>query len=326
MQDAVVVKDLVKRYPRATRPAVDGLSFSIRAGEVFGLLGPNGAGKTTTVSVLTTRTLPTAGYAGIAGVDVVRQSALARRMLAVVPQRQNLDQSLTIRQNLIFHAAYHGMGRSERRRRAAELIDWMGLTARADARADQVSGGQAQRVMIARALMHRPTVMFLDEPATGLDPQSRLFVHERIAELRKDGVTVVVTTHDMDEAAKLCDRVGIVDHGRLLALDETDKLTQSLPGSTTLTVSLRLYGAVTSDVGAALGRQPEVTRVEELTRRPDDDPSAVSFRLYSERSHGELLSDTLRIVSGLQCTVTDVAFSRPSLEDVFISLTGRDLR
>ncbi|MBV8931315.1 MAG: ABC transporter ATP-binding protein, partial [Kutzneria sp.] len=215
MNDAVVVEDLVKTYNKNPRPAVDGLGFTVHVGEVFGLLGPNGAGKTTTVGVLTTRVIPNSGRALVDGVDVVADPQRARQVLAVVPQRNNLDRSLTVRQNLLFHAAYHGVPRAERHRLADEIIERMGLTGRGKSLIDQLSGGQAQRVMIARALMHQPKVMFLDEPSTGLDPQARLFVHDRVAQLRDDGVTVVLTTHDMDEATKLCDRVGIVDHGKL---------------------------------------------------------------------------------------------------------------
>src|SRR5439155_8433196 len=196
-----------------------GLSFSVKPGEIFGLLGPNGAGKTTTIGVLTTRVLPTAGRAAVEGVDVVGDPSRARQLLAVVPQRNNLDRSLNIRQNLMFHAAYHGVGRAERAKRADEILERMGLADRANDKIDFVSGGQAQRVMIARALMHNRKVMFLDEPTTGLDPQARLFVHDRVAGLKREGVTVVLTTHDMDEAAKLCDRSGIIDHGKLLAVD-----------------------------------------------------------------------------------------------------------
>ncbi len=343
MPDAVVVRDLVKRYPKAERPAVDGLGFTIATGEVFGLLGPNGAGKTTTVSMLTTRALPTSGHAEVAGIDVVKHATAARQALAVVPQRNNLDQSLTVRQNLLFHAAYHGMGRAQRHRRAEELIEWMGLGPRAKARVDEMSGGQAQRVMIARALMHKPQVMFLDEPATGLDPQSRLFVHERVAELTAEGVTVVVTTHDMEEAAKLCDRVGIVDRGKLLALDTTDALTRSLPGNTTLTVGVSLAessadaaaaaSAADADGAAAavakeLEQVPSVERVERLAAagRAAADENAVQFRLYTEAEPATLLPGVLAVLGRERCEVTGISFGKPTLEDVFISITGRDLR
>lgn len=231
-----MVTDLVKRYRPQAPPAVDGLSFAVARGEVFGLLGPNGAGKTTLVGVLTTRVRPTSGHASIEGVDVVARPTEARRLLAVVPQGNNLDRSLSIRQNLVFHAAYHGLPRARRTELAEENLELLGLADRADDGVAALSGGQAQRVMIARALMHEPRVLFLDEPATGLDPQSRLFVHELVGRLRERGLTVVLTTHDMAEAAELCDRVGIVDKGRLLALDTPENLTRRLAVTNQLTV------------------------------------------------------------------------------------------
>src|SRR3954470_3365523 len=234
---AVTVAELVKRYPKGTTNAVDGISFTVEAGEVFGLLGPNGAGKTTTVGMLTTRVRPNGGRAMVGGVDVMQDPVRARARLAVVPQRSNLDRSISIRKNLIFHAAYHGVGASEATARADELLEQFGLRERGNVKPDLFSGGQAQRVMIARALMHQPQVLFLDEPTTGLDPAARLFVWDRLRELRERGVTLILTTHDMHEAATLAARVGIMDHGHLLALDTPEALMRSLPGRTTLEVS-----------------------------------------------------------------------------------------
>jgi ABC-2 type transport system ATP-binding protein len=226
---AVEVVELRKQYPKGAVEAVAGLSFSVEQGELFGLLGPNGAGKTTTIGVLTTRVRPSSGTAKVAGVDVVAHPVLARSLLAVVPQRNNLDRSISVKQNLLFHAAYHGVPKAERERRAAELLSAFGLSERAGQKPDLFSGGQAQRMMIARALMHSPKVLFLDEPTTGLDPAARLFVWDRVRDLRREGTTVVLTTHDMDEAAALCDRVGIVDHGKLLALGTPAELVAQLP-------------------------------------------------------------------------------------------------
>ena len=211
---AVAVTDLVKRYPKSPINAVDGISFEVAPGEVFGLLGPNGAGKTTTVGMLTTRVRPTSGQAMVGTIDVVSDPVHARGQLAVVPQRSNLDRSISIRRNLRFHAAYHGVPAAEAESRADQLLEQFGLRERGDTKPDFFSGGQAQRVMIARALMHQPQVLFLDEPTTGLDPAARLFVWDRLRELRTAGVTIILTTHDMHEAATLADRVGIMDHGK----------------------------------------------------------------------------------------------------------------
>ncbi|RSM87030.1 ABC transporter ATP-binding protein [Kibdelosporangium aridum] len=344
---AVEVVDLVKKYKKNPKPAVAGLSFEVAPGEVFGLLGPNGAGKTTTVGILTTRVIKSEGDARVHGVDVTKEPATARQLLAVVPQRNNLDRSLNIKQNLLFHAAYHGMGRAERHRRADELLERMGLTDRANDKVDFISGGQSQRIMIARALMHKPKVMFLDEPSTGLDPQARLFVHDRVKELHDDGVTVVLTTHDMDEAAKLCDRVGIIDHGKLLALDSPAALTRNLPGSTTVSVTLSLDSIDPGKVTTALEEIPGVERVEKIASGgppigmmmggpppgapPGGMPPPVQeteghFRLYTEVEPAVVLPAVLRALGDLGCDVSDLSIGTPSLEDVFIHLTGRELR
>ncbi|GLZ35563.1 daunorubicin resistance protein DrrA family ABC transporter ATP-binding protein [Lentzea sp. NBRC 105346] len=316
-ETAVSVEDLVKVYKPGLKPAVDGLSFAVRRGEVFGLLGPNGAGKTTTVGVLTTRVMPTSGRAFVEGVDVVAESKRARQLLAVVPQRNNLDRSLNARQNLLFHAAYHGVPRQERVRLADEILERMGLADHQKALVDTLSGGQAQRLMIARALMHKPKVLFLDEPSTGLDPQARLFVHERVQALHEEGVTVVLTTHDMDEAAKLCDRVGIVDHGKLLTLDTPDELTRSLPGSRTVSVTVSLNGSGPGPVSNALSELDGVQRVEEVQGM---------FRIYTDVDTAVTLPAVLNTLQKLDVPVSDLAIGKPNLEDVFIHLTGRELR
>ena len=321
---AVEVVDLVKRYPKARANAVDGLSFSVAEGEVFGLLGPNGAGKTTTVGVLTTRVVPTGGAARVAGLDVRADAVAVCAKLAVVPQRVNLDRSLTVRDNLRFHAAYHGVGRAERNARADALLERMGLADKAKSISDDLSGGQAQRVMIARGLMHRPEVLFLDEPSTGLDPQARLFVHDQIRSLRDEGVTVVLTTHDMDEAHKLSDRVGIVDHGQLLALDTPDRLVRSLPGEATVDLTVEPGAGGVAPLSAALGALPEVERVESPTAA--DEAGGVRLRLYVSADPAALLAPVVELVGRHGASVQDVSLGTPSLEDVFISLTGRDLR
>jgi ABC-2 type transport system ATP-binding protein len=322
MDAAVRVTDLVKRYPGRPTNAVDGISFTVARGEVFGLLGPNGAGKTTTIGVLTTRVLPTSGTAAVAGVDVAADPVTARSRLSVVPQRSNLDRSLNARQNLIFHAAYHGIGRAERNRRADALLEQLGLGDRGRDKVDNYSGGMAQRLLIARALMHAPQVVFLDEPSTGLDPQARLFVWDRVRELRDGGVTVVLTTHDMDEAAALTDRVAIMDHGRLLALDTPAALTRSLPGSATLDVDVERAADDTDEaVFAALAALPAAERVE-----PVADAGVLRARLFLSGDAAALVGPVSDALTARRARLTGVRIGEPSLEDVFLSLTGRELR
>jgi ABC-2 type transport system ATP-binding protein len=318
---AVEVEGLEKRYPKAPSNAVDGVSFTVSRGEVFGLLGPNGAGKTTTIGVLTTRVRLTAGVARVVGIDVTADAVHARTMLAVVPQRNNLDRSLSIRQNLTFHAAYHRVPAAERNRRADELLELFGLTDRAADKVDFVSGGQAQRIMIARAMMHTPEVLFLDEPSTGLDPAARLFVWDRIRDLRDQGVTIVITTHDMDEAATLAERVGIMDRGRLLALDRPEVLTRSLPGKTTLEIAMA--GAADGGLDQAVESLEALHGVERLERV---DPSDGRVRLYVTDDAPLMVAPVATALGRHGITLSDVKIGEPSLEDVFIGLTGRALR
>ena len=321
---AVEVADLVKRYPKAKTNAVDGISFAVAPGEVFGLLGPNGAGKTTTIGVLTTRVRKTSGRATVAGIDVEADPVAARAVLGVVPQRPNLDRSLDSRANLVWHAAYHGVPRPRRGPLADELLERMGLTDKAKTNPDQLSGGQAQRLIIARGLMHDPRVLFLDEPSTGLDPQARLFVHDRVAELAAGGVTVVLTTHDMDEAAKLSDRVGIVDHGVLLALDTPAALVSRLTGSAT--VDLTVTGAEPERLRERLAAVRGTAGAEVLSGGTEPDAAPARLRLRVEGEAGAALPGLLEEVTSAGGHVVDVALGEPTLEDVFIDLTGRGLR
>jgi len=354
---AVVVRELVKRYPKRDTNAVDGLSFEVGRGEIFGLLGPNGAGKTTTVGILTTRVKATSGGAWVAGVDVLRNPVEARRRLAVVPQRVNLDRSLTARQNLIFHAAYHLVPSAERRARADRLLEELGLGGRGNDKVDVYSGGMAQRLMIARALMHEPEVLFLDEPTTGLDPQARLFVWDRVRELRGRGVTILLTTHDMDEAAELADRVGIMDHGKLLALDTPAALTRGLTGQAVLDVTVtpaaadtaeRLLEALTALAGVERGEPvaaafaaagpggwpgrfgagPGGNGGRPGGPRPGAhrDGGEVRLRLYLSGEPAVLLGPVVGALASRGAALSDVHIGEPTLEDVFIDLTGRGLR
>jgi ABC-2 type transport system ATP-binding protein len=322
---AVEVDTLVKRYPKREVNAVDGITFSVERGELFGLLGPNGAGKSTTIGVLTTRVLATSGQARVAGVDVVAEPVLARTKLAVVPQRVNLDRSLTARQNLLFHAAYHGVPKAAREQRADEVLEQFGLGDRGADKVDKYSGGQSQRLMIARALMHFPQVLFLDEPSTGLDPQARLFVWDRVRELQQAGVTIVLTTHDMDEAEQLCDRVAIIDHGTLLAMDTPGALTRSVPGDTTINVAVELAADADAAEADALRAQfaelAGVARVEPMAAE-----NGLRDKLFLDREPAAVVAPLAALVNAADGHIVDLAFGRTTLEDVFISMTGRGLR
>lgn len=338
---AITVEHLVKRFPRAQHHAVDDVSFRVGRGEVFGLLGPNGAGKTTIIGILTTMTRPSGGKATVAGIDVVADPIGARQHIAVVPQRNNLDRSLRVAEILTFHAAYHGVSRAERTKRADTLLEEFGLSERRKEKLGWLSGGLEQRVMLARALMHAPEVLFLDEPTNNLDPQTRLFLWEHIRTLHRQGVTIVLTTHDMEEADQLCQRIAIMDHGRLLALDTPEGLKRLIPGGTKLEVRLRAsemaraggedhHQARTGQdtLRETLSRLPGVTNVEQLDEQSPQDgqPETLAFRLYASEEAGALLASAAQAVIQAQGELLDLRFAQPTLEDVFIYLTGRSLR
>jgi ABC-2 type transport system ATP-binding protein len=377
----MAVERLEKQYPGRPVKAVDGVSFDVRRGEIFGLLGPNGAGKTTTIGILTTRVLPTGGRALVDGIDVVRDPVAVKPHIAVVPQMNNLDRSLTAIENLTFHAAYFGYGRRERHERAMGLLTQFGLADRAKEKVDRYSGGMAQRLLIARALMHAPDILFLDEPTTGLDPQARLFLWETIETLNRNGLTVLLTTHDMEEAEKLCHRVAIMDHGKILALDTSLELRRLVPAGTRIELRVRdgrtpLSEATKASVLATVQALPGVTAAEWTTARPqgesaggpppwvaammggggfgggggrgkgkggpgapggrpgmpsekppmpapgDEEPM---LRLYAERA-GELAVRAAQVILERGLELADLHLAQPSLEDVFIHLTGKGLR
>lgn len=294
--------------------AVDGLDLRVNEGELYGLLGPNGAGKTTTISIATTRAVPTAGSVRIAGVDVVAQPSEARRYIGVVPQYNTLDRACTVAENIQFHCSYFGMSRAEGKARTTELLEQFRLGDRGNAYPQQLSGGLAQRVQIARAIAHRPRVLFLDEPSAGLDPQSRIAMWEAVRGLRREGITVVLTTHYMEEADELCDRLAIIDHGRILVDDTPAALKASLGGDKVINLRLR-PGADAAALSARLAQVPGVARVESA--------GAGELRVMAAQEDG-IVPRVIGAAEGHG--VADVATSAASLETVFIRLTGRDLR
>jgi len=306
--------ELTKVYAGTDFAAVDTLNLSVHAGEIFGLLGPNGAGKTTTAGMLTTRVVPTSGSAYVGGIDVVGQPALAKQLLGIVSQQNTLDRQLTVWENLYFHGRLFGISAAESRQIADRLLEQFQLTRWAKASVFALSGGMAQRLMMARAIFHRPAVLFLDEPTAGLDPQSRLALWEILGELNSEGQTVLLTTHYMEEADELCSRVAIMDHGKILALDTPEELKRSVGADTLVTV------------------------------KADADPDALAARLsqeLSEVTHTRAVDGGVelhvkgaerlvpRVVAAAESggfDVIDLSVSEPSLETVFISLTGKELR
>ena len=328
---AIEVHDLVKRYSKAKSNAVDGVSFAVNRGEIFGLLGPNGAGKTTTIGVLTTSILPTQGSASIMDIDVARDPIGVKQRIAVVPQQSNLDRSLKVREILTFHAAYHGVARKAREALADKLLDELGLGDRKNEKVNRYSGGMAQRLMIARALMHEPDVLFLDEPTNNLDPQSRLFLWERIREMNARGLTILLTTHDMEEADKLCGRIAVMDHGKILVDDSSSELKRMIPGGTALEVQAYTPQTQNGDgrelIGRALGAIPGIAKVEPVLQSDGTatEPGHHTFRIYSDAANG-LIGPAAQAVFSSGAEVRNLSVKQPSLEEVFIFLTGRHLR
>src|ERR1700691_4815649 len=234
-----------KKQPKAEIVALDGLSLEVSPGEIFGLLGPNGAGKSTTVGILTTRVRPTGGQAWIGEHDVWAEQVVVKRLIGVVQQRPNLDFTLTAREILLFHGAYFGIDSQTRSERADTLLDRFKLTDRGDQMVRGFSGGMMQRLSIARAMMHDPQVLFLDEPSAGLDPQTRLLLWEIIREYNQRGKTILLTTHNMEEADALCQRLAIVDHGHVIAVGTPEQLKASIPGGFVLRLR---FGNQTADL------------------------------------------------------------------------------
>jgi len=312
--EIVRVQGLHKSYRASGPEAVAGIDFSVAKGELFGLLGPNGAGKTTTIGAITTRVAPTRGRVLVDDIDVRADPVAVKLRIAVVPQLSNLDRSLTALENLTFHAAYFGAGRRERRRRAIALLAQMGLEGREQEMVGRYSGGMAQRLMIARALMHEPQLLILDEPTTGLDPQSRLFLWNTMLELRARGTTLILTTHDMLEADRLCDRIAIVDHGRIIALDTPSRLRGMLPAERGVDVTV----IASSDPAGAF----EHVRAERVESRTVAE-GRWRVRLYGD---GPLAASALAAVEEGALELVELRRIEGSLEDVFLHLTGRELR
>jgi ABC-2 type transport system ATP-binding protein len=305
---------LRKVYAGSDVAAVDGLDLSVRGGEIFGLLGPNGAGKTTTAGMLTTRVIPTSGSAYVGAIDVVAQPALAKQLIGIVSQQNTLDRQLNVWENLYFHGRLFGIPAAESRQIADELLEKLRLSKWAKASVYALSGGMAQRLMMARAIFHRPAVLFLDEPTAGLDPQSRLALWEILGELNREGQTILLTTHYMEEADELCSRVAIMDHGKILALDTPAELKRSLGADTIVTV--KADGEM-----EVLARRLAEAIPEIANTRPVE--GGVELHVKEAR---RLVPRVVGAADDAGFELADLSVAEPSLETVFISLTGKELR
>jgi ABC-2 type transport system ATP-binding protein len=293
--------------------ALDGVSLTVQPGEIFGLLGPNGAGKSTTVGVLTTRVRPSGGRAWIGNYDVWQEPVQVKRLIGVVQQRPNLDFALTAREVLTFHGAYFGLPARESAQRADELLRRFQLTENAHRQPLGFSGGMMQRLSIARAMMHDPQVLFLDEPSAGLDPQTRLLLWDIVREYNAAGRTILVTTHNMEEADALCHRIAIIDRGKIIALGTPRDLKNSIPGGFLLRWR---FSETTEEM---------VRRLKTLPGVRDAQGAGPEIDLYADRG-GSLVPEVVSLASSLGIDVYDVHISEPSLENLFLHHTGRSLR
>jgi ABC-2 type transport system ATP-binding protein len=317
-----VARGKQKKQPKPEIVALDGLSLDISPGEVFGLLGPNGAGKSTTVGILTTRVWPTGGQAWIGDHEVWKEQVAVKRLIGVVAQRPNLDFSLTAREILVFHGAYFGLDSQERAKRAEDLLDRFKLRDRADQMVRGFSGGMMQRLSIARAMMHDPQVLFLDEPSAGLDPQTKLLLWEIIREYNQTGKTILLTTHNMEEADALAHRLAIIDHGRNISLGTPAELKASVPGGFLLRLRFGQHSGELLQRLQSLRGVTEV-RVNGQSGSQSDDQNGAD--LYADRG-GSLIAEIATLASAAGVELRDVHISEPSLENLFLHHTGRSLR
>jgi ABC-2 type transport system ATP-binding protein len=309
----VSVENLSKRYPGRDTPALDGVTLAVAPGEILGLLGPNGAGKSTLVGCATTTVVPTAGRVVVAGVDVAADPVAAKRRLGVVAQHNTLDRQVSVFENLYLHCRYYGIARRDAACRATSLLEAFGLADRATASVWSLSGGQARRLQVARALAHAPRVLFLDEPTVGLDPQSRQVLWDLISTLRDRGGAVVLSTHYMDEADALADRVAVIDHGRIIAEDSPAGLRASVGAETVIGLS------VTGDAATLASRLDALIMVRAVHRGKPG-----MLRVLTDGDPDAALAAVVEAAAAYH--LTGVTVEPVSLQTVFLTLTGRGLR
>ena len=310
---AISVRDLVKKF--GDLRAVDGISFDVRKGEIFGFLGPNGAGKTTTINILVTLMRPTSGEAYVAGYNVVEEPVKVRERIGIVFQDPSVDRNLTGWENLYIHGLIYGLRGEELRRRIEESLEFAELTKFKDVEVKNYSGGMIRRLEIARGLMHEPEILFLDEPTIGLDPQTRAKIWEYVERLRNEaGVTVFLTTHYIEEAERLCDRVAIIDHGRIVAIGSPDELKQGIGGDV-------IYVRARDKSGL-------MKLVEEL----QEDGMVLRYReldgvlTLSVNNASRVIPSVFEVANRMGIRIEEIKYTQPSLSDVFLHYTGREIR
>ncbi|MGF3585510.1 MAG: ATP-binding cassette domain-containing protein [Thermoplasmatota archaeon] len=308
--DIIKTTNLTKKFDGFT--AVDHISFSVKKGEIFGFLGPNGAGKTTTIKMLITLLNPTEGAADVAGFDIIKQRNEVRGNIGVVFQEPALDTELTGKENLDFHARMYGLDRDKRKNRVREVLTLVDLEDKKDVLVKNYSGGMKRRLEIARGLMHYPTILFLDEPTLGLDAQTRRAIWDYIRKMNKEeNTTIFLTTHYMEEADYLCDRVGIIDHGRILVIDSTDNLKNSV-GNDVITLSC-------SDMLGLSKRLGEEQWIKNIKQHD-------SFLTLGVEKGEEKIPLVIDIARSLGINIKSISVRKPTLDDVFLSFTGRNIR
>ncbi len=313
----IETQGLTKTFParKGAVEAVRGVDLRVNEGELFGFLGPNGAGKTTTMRILSTLLPPTSGRATVCGYDLLRQSDQVRRQIGYVGQKGGAESKETGRENLVLQGRLYGMSKADANQRAAELIDKFDLGPFADRLVRTYSGGQRRRLDVAMGMMHHPKLLFLDEPTTGLGPQSRVRIWDEVRRLRAEGMTIFLTTHYMDEADGLCDRLAIIDNGKIVREDTPNALKQQIAGDI-ISLGLDTHNGAMQRITETLRDQPFLRELQQ---------SDHSLQLYVERGE-EVLPDILRLLDRNGAAIRTVTLARPTLEDVFLRLTGRSLR
>jgi ABC-2 type transport system ATP-binding protein len=310
---AIAVDHIVKKYGDFT--AVDDVSFNVNEGEIFGLLGPNGAGKSTLIRMMTTLIPITAGKASILGHDVAKDPDAARRTIGVIPQALTSDLDLTVEENLNIYAKLYDVPAKERKRSIEELLGLVDLTKWRDAQTKTLSGGMRRRLEIARGLVHSPKIFFLDEPTTGLDPVSRVAVWEMLMAIKdKRALTILITTHYMDEADRLCDRIAIVDHGKLVALDSPQALKASVPGTNVIEAQ---FSNAPADWQQQLEKLDDVTSVQ---------PEAANMYRILTSNGSKTTTELVELAVHEKVEVKSLSVQNTTLDDVFVHFTGRQLR